>query len=153
MITTILFTILLCGVIGYGLETSGPAVIQKIDWRNRDLPLKVRQKALLEETAAFYNSNNRCTFRLGQCKYYLPEKPWGCAVGRMIPINERIKLIGLGSVEWSFAELPESIRVFGKLFLQELQLLHDAGGNWNENGLTKQGKEKMLSIIKNFELN
>lgn len=158
---TVIFTILLCAIIGYGLETSGSWELNNgPNWRNTSLPMKTRQRLLLEETAAFYNSRNRCV--TGKSKsmydgaYYRPEYPHGCAVGRMLTMNERkdMELRHPSTTVFGiFYDLPYDIQVFGKDFLTQLQGLHDNGSHWDKNGITESGKLYVERMMKNFELN
>lgn len=85
---------------------------------------------LVDETVAFYTTEGyaRCTSGEG-CKYWQPDKPWGCAVGRLCTLEERIKLnedgvLGL-ACKSAFDSLPEHVKEWGYKFLHRLQSLHD----------------------------
>lgn len=110
--------------------------------------------ALLEETAAFFNSGNRSTGPDGHsCLYWSPSNQEGCAIGRLIKDKELCKKLdgefkddsSVGSDE-VFARLPIEIQEYGQVFLAELQALHDYHPNWDRDGLSQFGKNKVSSI-------
>lgn len=109
--------------------------------------------ALLEETAAFFNSGNRSTGPDGHSCLYWSQSSQGCAIGRLIEDKELCrKLDGSFSDDSSvtngevFACLPVEIREYGRVFLAELQSLHDYLPNWDKDGLSQFGKNKVSSI-------
>lgn len=102
---------------------------------------------IIEETANYYNSNNRSTTPQGGC-CYLSDDGNMCAVGRCLENPEEIQE---GSFAGSFAEklldrlgddiLKEEYQGHDKLFWNELQRLHDKEYYWDEHGLTGEGRK------------
>lgn len=109
---------------------------------------------LLEETATFYTSENRCLVG-GLCKYWTEDKPNGCAIGRLISDKKLCKELNpLGTVgrDCVFDILPDELKDYGQNFLRELQMLHDTGDNWNETGLSERGKSVREEIKEQIAL-
>lgn len=125
------------------------------------------KEAFLIDTLNYYLGNvaeRRCIGFIGTCKYssIRVEKPnsEGCAIGRHIPDEEvKMKLDTIGGISAIFHTnnqhlLPEWMVAFGKDFLQEVQMLHDASVNWDIefDKLSKLGQISLSNIIKEFEL-
>ena len=120
--------------------------------------IKKKRKALLDETAAHFNLNNRSTefptIIYQRCIY----SGVGCAIGRKIEDKELCKkldqsdpFMSKGSAvsnDYIFNQLPDHLRELGQDFLVDLQRLHDFAENWNENGLSGQGKHVYELILK-----
>lgn len=102
-----------------------------------------RRQELLNDTINHYNSNNRSSSISGQCYYYpVSDKSEGCAIGRLIKDKELCKDFGCRNLSDVFEQIPNELQELGKEFLMELQNLHDLKENWNENGLSENGKEQ-----------
>lgn len=130
--------------------------------------IKTKQLAFLEETAAYYNSNNRAKQKLpngnksGGCFYtiVIDGEERGCAVGRKIAdkeLCERLnKMSSLPNCSPSandvFSLLPPDLQELGSDFLVAIQTLHDYDGHWNEKGLTEQGTRHVHDIKHQFGL-
>lgn len=111
---------------------------------------------LLEETATFYTSENRCVWSKGlsACQYYTKDIPHGCAIGRLIPDKTLCKqLNSWGGVcnTPTFNLLPPDLQEYGQSFLSELQRLHDGEYNWNMSGLSLTGIRFVQEIREQIE--
>ncbi len=121
---------------------------------------KIRQLRLdfLEETINHYNINNRCVTKTDTCLYSpIKNKSKGCAIGRHIRDKKLCKKLDkFGILENSvnndevFDLLPKKLQRLGQSFLIEIQNLHDYTPNWNETGLSEQGKIAVKRIKKLF---
>ncbi len=117
------------------------------------MTIKQKRLALLDETAAHFNSKNRSATPNG-CFY----GGIGCAIGRKIEDKE---LCAKLDEKWDseqgssvgncavFRKLPGDLRKLGQSFLRDLQLLHDTDHNWDSKGLTLDGHEAYEAIKKN----
>jgi len=123
--------------------------------------LKQKQLALLEETAAFYNSNNRAENEKGGCYYTLivNGEERGCAIGRKIAdksLCEKFNLMGgrnySPSVKQVFYMIPFELQELGINFLTSIQSLHDIKDNWNLEGLSERGKKYVEDIKFQYKL-
>lgn len=82
----------------------------------------------------------------------------GCIVGRLLPpeLAEAIDAKytkGITSLwESEDFELPDFINKDSIQFLQLCQELHDGDTNWTEIGLSYRGKNKVISILDEYEL-
>ena len=115
---------------------------------------------ILNDTAAFYNSNNRAISREGTCVYKTQDNKC-CAIGRYFTdthfnafissemtigvdlLMERFELRGV--------KMPEELIGIPKKFLRSLQMLHDSSEEWDERGLTVKGhleKQRLIDQIK-----
>lgn len=111
--------------------------------------------ALLEETAAHYNSTNRAVKEgTSNCQYSPTATSEGCAIGRKLP-KELAHFLDVTPVSFSgksvnsqevFDLMPEELKRLGKRFLRELQSLHDRISNWNNLGLSELGKTRVLRM-------
>jgi hypothetical protein len=127
---------------------------------------KEERLVLLNETIAHYseNVNRRCikTTDAGhfKCKYSGTTignaESDGCAIGRLLTPELRIELDAKcgdtrpSGVDDLWSDLPDEIKAYGKAFLVSLQALHDEIDNWDEQGLSEDGKEYAESIKKGF---
>lgn len=115
---------------------------------------------IIEETAAFYNKNNRGTAYpngTGALCEYLTKDGRMCAVGRCMiaPKNDMIGSIctvnanllrdNLGGLE---AALKPEYRGHDIDFWMKLQGFHDNVAYWDENGLTQEGLKHKQFLIK-----
>jgi len=122
--------------------------------------LPKKRLEFLEDTIKFYTSKNRGFNEFTQTCQYSPIEgvSEGCAIGRHIPdLNITVKLDALGSIEsvkeeggWSL--IPRKLRNLGVGFLFEVQSLHDGNGYWDEHGLTNEGKLRVDTIKRRFNL-
>jgi hypothetical protein len=120
--------------------------------------LQQKQLAFLEDTAAFYNSGNRCLDEHGSCMYYLEGKA-GCAIGRHVPDKDLCRKwdaksdLGTGVTDDSiFDALPENLHELGQDFLNRVQDLHDSDSNWDCDGLSAIGVDQVIAIKQRFQL-
>ena len=108
------------------------------------------QLAFLEDTINHFNSTNRGLTN-GRCSYV-----GGCAIGRRLP-KELCKT--LDSFEPSnvandniFHKLPQELQDLSRVFLEEVQHLHDREDFWDENGITKLGLARVARIKAIYKL-
>lgn len=123
--------------------------------KNSKEQLKAKRLAFLEETAAFYNLGNRCFNESGLCQYFVGGKA-GCAIGRHIQnktLCRRLDKLEDGSIQAIhdeafpiYQKLPEKLRELGIQFLVLMQDLHDEASYWDENGLSRSGKDRIKFI-------
>lgn len=129
---------------------------------------------IIEEIASFYNSTNRGYFD-GNCAYNTHDGR-KCAVGRCMT-DEGIEKFGncsggVKSLAASASEentgkylfsdsdsanehldslLKEEYRGHEIFFWDDLQSFHDAAHNWNEDGLTEDGKRVKQALIEKYK--
>lgn len=117
-----------------------------------DQELKEKRLAFLNETVAYYNSQNRGLTKHGACSYVA-----GCAIGRHCSPELCEQLDGKvdGSVSYFgvFELLPDRLQELGQQFLISMQILHDFEHNWDKSGLSEQGHNSVNEIKKSFNLN
>lgn len=113
---------------------------------------------IITETAENYNSKTVAHFYDDQgylrCKYLSPDGNM-CAVGRCMT-EEALqeygdfvgsaddlhrKAVGLDSI------LKPEYREHSVAFWMDLQVFHDEEKNWDENGMTKEGKEEYENLL------
>lgn len=105
--------------------------------------LKDKQLKVLNDTANYFNLNNRSVIEVGRCKYHIDGKQ-GCAIGRLIEdieLKKELDLLPNTGVNDNtvFNKLPDNIKELGQPFLTDLQRLHDNVNNWDEKGLSVGG--------------
>ena len=111
---------------------------------------KTKKEIILETIEAYANPNNRATYKgesEGPCQYRTPEGRM-CAVGRCMT-NEALQCYGLSSrgiktICWKVDIndlLKPEYQGHDIDFWYNLQLLHDAGTYWSEDGITEKGME------------
>ncbi len=119
--------------------------------------IKQIRLAFLEETVAHYNFHNRGWSKNdnGNGCVYSPvaDISEGCAIGRHIKDKElcaRLDTPEFGGVnlDKTFDALPKKLQKLGQEFLKKIQELHDVSTNWNDKGLSEQGKD----IVKYIKL-
>ena len=115
---------------------------------------------IIEETAKFYNSNNRsvCMIEVRgnakpQCRYFHQGKM--CAVGRCLENpkdfeNSRASVHFLDRDHKLDTILKEEYRGLSVEFWEDLQNFHDIKEYWNENGLTDKGEVQKNSLVKTY---
>lgn len=123
--------------------------------------LRQLRRDFLNDTKNHYNSKNRSANDYGNCKYYPPEysNSEGCAIGRKIKDKtlclrlDEPRKCGTGAIySGIFIQLPKSLRVLGRMFLAKCQDLHDTESNWDDQGLSEEGKQCVRFIRKDFKL-
>ncbi len=110
------------------------------------------KREIIEETAAFYNTNNRGNMlnTMDKC-CYATERGTNCAVGRCMndeglekygdsdkAIGALIDLRVTDYVSIDYLLKPE-YHGHAADFWRRLQIFHDVKANWNEEGLSKMG--------------
>ena len=94
---------------------------------------------ILEETANFYNSNNRGEYK------YLTSDGKTCAVGRCLIDPKVFMKEYIGSIDSDYAKeilednLKEEYRGHSNSFWLDLQMFHDNSSLWEENGMSENG--------------
>ena len=105
----------------------------------------------LNETVAAYTSKTRAV-EIGGCRYFTNGRC--CAIGRCMIDPEKYKDYA-GDAE-SFQDLDSLLkpeyRGFPIDFWLALQYLHDIPMNWNNEGLSENGKTTVERIKKRFKL-
>lgn len=123
---------------------------------NKSLSEKVAEKLMYYVT----KPTRRCVAKNGSCRYSgktLGINTVGCMVGSFMPPALRrqidkddIEVRKSSSVDSlvnnNNYKLPEIIKNNSKL-MGDLQGLHDENYHWNSNGLTEEGKNRLLKII------
>lgn len=122
--------------------------------------IKKRRLEILQWEKDNRNINNMNMRNGGACMYTpLPGKPYGCGVGRLLPVELCHKLDERGKdynasplVSEDFVQdlLPPEIKELGIDFLQDLQTLHDTLPHFNEKGLTAYGQETFDELVKKY---
>lgn len=116
---------------------------------------------IIEETAAFYNLNNRsltsdgggCEYRnrdgnmcaVGRCMSETGIAIFGSAAGFATSIHNVLLGQGKGGIDFI---LKDEYKGHCIEFWQYLQRLHDNKAYWNAEGLTQLGKNQVQYIIK-----
>ena len=106
------------------------------------------RKEIIDETARFYNSQNRAEATDG-CYYLLDGRK--CAVGRCMKNPQAdwssivTKLFSYCGVRLENELLPE-YQGHSMAFWRDVQMLHDAGDNWTDSGLSDQGRERVSEV-------
>lgn len=143
-------------------------------FKNLDLPLKERQLAFLEDIVSHYTSENRAERpNLGGCVYnpakISTHKTEGCAIGRHLLFDKYPELADIEASrdDTSIDEMmmyPDFLKLMPEwleklnegdkylTFLSRCQRLHDQQFNWDENGLTKEGRNEVELIKIQFNL-
>lgn len=126
--------------------------------------LKEKRGQFLVDTIAYYSKDvkRRCTS--GITCAYSPKSVGkegiseGCAIGRhMTPANQ-VKADAYAEFNNSSVDkideklIPKKLINLGIPFLVQMQRLHDASQNWDEDGLTVIGKQKVGDIVEEFGL-
>lgn len=118
--------------------------------------LQEKQLAFLEETAGFYNTDNRGLDDAGTCIYSPTSKSPGCAIGRHLdPVLSARLDKGTSTAVNNIAvseNLPSFLTELNISFLARVQDLHDTAWNWGEKGINACGKNRVLEIKKEFDL-
>lgn len=121
--------------------------------------LAQKRLAFLKETAAHYNSTNRCSTAQG-CRYspvtlHLQGKSEGCAIGRKLDPELALALDntphgGVVNAARIWKQLPAWMQELEEDFLRDVQQLHDTSDYWDDNGISKLGKIWFDNIIRKY---
>lgn len=115
---------------------------------------------IIDETAGFYNSNNRGYSVSTQSCVYLDQDGNMCAVGRCLSSPETFmfdkSIVNIHSILIHRGEdfddyLKPEYRGHDISFWRDLQYFHDSPSNWNEEGLTEKGKEQYTILLNRYE--
>lgn len=121
------------------------------------------KEEFLIDTINHYNSTNRCESSDRACKYSPitidKKETEGCAIGRHLDpdlayqIDKELerKNNAIENVMDRYS-LPEWMIQLGKDFLSRVQLLHDYTSNWDTQGLSERGWDKVKSICYDFDI-
>lgn len=114
----------------------------------------------LKDTVNHFNSENRCESN-GSCLYtpYSTETQ-GCAIGRFLTPEAQVAYDESSecAINYVFARdllrslAPEWMQKMPVKFLLAVQLLHDISSNWDSNGLTVKGWERVKEICTIYNL-
>ncbi len=103
----------------------------------------------LDETVAAYTSKTRAVDAENEgCRYFAITSGRCCAVGRCMEDPEKYKDF-LGSANRFYALdllLKPEYRGHPTDFWLDVQDLHDWEDNWDEDGLTEAGKQRVVTI-------
>ncbi len=124
-------------------------------------PQNKKRLEVLQDTVKYYTTNvkRRCVDKNNECSYSaktLNKSSQGCAVGRLIPPKLRLEwdkkypnksISGIQCKE----TLPENLLELGINFLNDLQSLHDQPNNWDKEGLTQRGLDRVEQITKHIQ--
>lgn len=119
---------------------------------------------IIIETVKHYNSNNTArNVKTGSCTYMNDDGAM-CAVGRCLT-NEGMQIfkafednnldvntsaayfINVYGMDEFYDALKEEYRGHDVDFWKNLQYLHDSTSNWNEDGITQSGLERVDSLF------
>jgi hypothetical protein len=111
--------------------------------------LDQKRLEFLEKTVSHFNADNRGIDANG-CSYSHANNG-GCAIGRecTAEVAERIQYSYSSSsvASWGvFEQLPPHLKILGKRFLLDIQLLHDEDRNWVTNGPSVIGHQNITTI-------
>jgi hypothetical protein len=109
--------------------------------------MKKTKIKIIQETANFYNLNNRADNKIS-CRYYLDGKM--CAVGRCLNNAENFDKYAETGFTTSIEDVYRGDIDFKKdykghsvYFWKDLQEFHDETANFTETGLSNKGKTKI----------
>lgn len=114
---------------------------------------------IIKETASHYTSKNRgYDTDESSCEYITPEG-YRCAVGRCIKkehiLTFQLDNQGVGIDGGNFDQLNKVLQDEYKghsyTFWQDLQQLHDQCSNWNDEGLTDQGRVYYNELLEKYK--
>lgn len=126
--------------------------------------LRQRITAIVKETAAHYNSENRSV--VGTSCAYIPDDPnqsEGCAIGRKLSKKAKKWIISrkLNGFAWygliceakrdKINITPQCFKNFSAGFLNALQILHDSKEHWCENGISSMGLEYVENLLQRIK--
>ncbi len=118
--------------------------------------IQERRRAFLDDTVAFYNSNNRAVIEGPEtttCVYQSTDNSPGCAIGRHLDPSVQ-GLLSDCTLQVTnplvHVHLPKWMMEMGLYFLVDIQSLHDSEYNWGPNGLTASGRQKVALIKEKY---
>ena len=123
--------------------------------RNKQLTRKA-----LDLVSKTFNSNNRALIKdsegMERCCYYTGPGGPRCAIGILVTEKQAKGLQSrypdiCASEVWETTS-NKTLKKFDPDFLEELQWLHDAARNWNEQGLSERGKVLVSEIKLRYSL-
>lgn len=115
------------------------------------------KQTIINETATFYNLNNRAITPYHSC-VYLNDDGKKCAVGRCLLSNCAKKIKGLVVGIYSLAQtsfnleksLKKAYRGHSIKFWEDLQFFHDNEMYWDEDGLSLAGQLKKEELLNKY---
>jgi hypothetical protein len=111
--------------------------------------IKKRREAFLDDTAAYYNINNRGINDRGNCSYSA-----GCAIGRFLNPDLARTLDNKGSIFSCgievIGQLPLWMQEMGGEFLESVQIFHDDEFYWDDNGLNRCGLNMLQQLKEKY---
>lgn len=117
---------------------------------------KKTAREILEETAAFYTSENRAVVKGGHGNHgsvschYLTNDGKMCAVGRCLIDPSEITNEPVIDIPQLEDRLKSEYRGHPIDFWSDLQDLHDSPNNWNREGLSTQGEDERDLILRTW---
>jgi hypothetical protein len=121
--------------------------------------MKVLTKVeIIEETAAFYNSNNRAIDN--ESCMYITSDGKKCALGRCLT-EESLQLVhskfeGMSALKIAESHdldtllLPQYRGKYGSVFWRDLQFLHDTAKYWNDEDINGYGIEFKETLLRRY---
>lgn len=112
----------------------------------------------LEDTIKYYSedTSRRATKIIDNHPFcvYRSEDGRKCAIGRWILDEDYSRSLeeNNASTLKSREVLPEWLSKFDGEFLDEVQALHDGNQYWDYDGLTRQGKKRVILIMEIYKL-
>jgi hypothetical protein len=108
---------------------------------------------VIEETAAFYNSNNRSVNETGRCLYNgLDGKQ--CAFARVCTnpsdFMEGSSALNILTTDGFYILKPE-YRIENTRFWNDIQTFHDEELKWTETGLSEIGQRRKQRLLENYK--
>jgi hypothetical protein len=136
--------------------------MEQFFWKSTNKNMKTKTEILLETSLA-YNSNTLSVTEGGEC-VYLGKNGTRCAFSRCCKNDEKTNSILAGVQRWTagkvlekFGEevLEEEYRGHSPEFWRNVQFFHDCLINWDENGISAEGKkclEELLYVYRDREV-
>jgi len=110
------------------------------------------KRTIIEETVEYYSEHPRGVTVVGHCEYAV--NGTHCAVGRcLIDPVEFQKVVGSSSIKKSMRldeNLKPEYRGHEIGFWKNLQMFHDNSFNWEEGGLTEDGRGIFESLLERW---
>lgn len=124
--------------------------------------MKAMSKRLAKEVIFFHKNPKKRCISEGGCRYNgatLGLNTKGCLIGRMLPLKVREQLDELAPMsvsriwETGIEGVPKFIMDEGNSrILDDFQGLHDYSHNWDNNGLSSRGIQRLNSLIHEYSL-
>ncbi len=113
------------------------------------------KEEFLKDTIEFFTLDNRgFDPDTNNCNYHCIDGN-KCAIGRYMTVEMADKS---DYQNWDIDDiiqeklLPKNVIDLGNNFLHDIQSLHDTESNWNDEGLSEEGKRNVDGIIYDFKL-